>query len=62
MRPENRTKLEIMFEKWDHALNFGVSYKLLELILTDLKMFADEKAKDAFIRETGYGREVNSIQ
>ena len=51
-----------MFEKWDSALHFGVSYKLLELILTDLKMFADEKAKEAFVRETGYYREVNNIQ
>lgn len=49
-----------MFEKWDHALNFGVSYKLLEMILTDLKMFADEKAREAFVRETGYYREVSS--
>jgi hypothetical protein len=49
-----------MFEKWDTSLNFGVSYKLLEMILTDLKMFADEKAREAFVRETGYYREVDS--
>ena len=50
-----------MFEKWDTSLNFGVSYKLLEMILTDLKMFADEKARETFVRETGYYREVRSV-
>lgn len=58
MNPENKTKLEIAFEKWDHTLQYGVSYKLLDLILFDLKMFPDEKAREAFIRETGYVREV----
>lgn len=60
LQPENKTKLEIMFEKWDTSLNFGVSYKLLEMILGDLKMFADEKAREAFVRETGYYREVKT--
>lgn len=60
LQPENKTKLEIMFEKWDTSLNFGVSYKLLEMILSDLKMFADEKAREAFVRETGYYREVKT--
>ena len=47
-----------MFEKWDSSLNYGVSYKLLELILTDLNVLADDKARETFVRETGYYREV----
>lgn len=58
LQPTNKNKLEIVFERWDHSLNYGVSYKLLELILSDLKLFPDDKAREAFIRETGYYREV----
>lgn len=59
LAPLNQTRLEYSFEKWDHTLNYGVSYKLLELILSDMKLLVDEKEKEAFVRETGYFREVN---
>lgn len=58
LQPINITKLEVMFEKWDTTLNYGVSYKLLELIFNDLNLFPDDKAREAFTRETGYYREV----
>lgn len=52
-------KLETAFEKWDRVLQFGVSYKLLEALLSDLGMFPDEKDRSKFIQESGYYRESN---
>lgn len=57
--PENRVKLEIAFENWDRALQYGVSFKLLEAVLSDLGLFPEEKDREKFINESGYFREAN---